>query len=191
MAFIVSFKFFKNNNKLVFLSYILITAFFCLVALNIHYLLHNFNVLEILSMKQRDFFGLAYSVKAHSIVPINKISPNIKTIIATLPQALFNAILRPLYSDISSLLILLAFIENIIVILIIIYSITNISRKNFIYINIFMLLISYSIINFAIIGLTTPVLGAIVRYRAIILPLWLISFIILSKNLLKQNFSNE
>jgi hypothetical protein len=109
------------------------------------------------------------------------------SILKSTPIALINSIFRPSPWEAEGPLMWAAALENILLflmlILLVIYPIPIIEKKNILW---FALL--FALANLIVVGLTTPILGAISRYRIIGLLFFLIAFIQLVdfKKLLKK-----
>lgn len=103
--------------------------------------------------------------KAGSGISVTPIKGDGATMLKMIPEVLFNTFLRPIPSKNSSWLQYPAFIENIIVLFWLILSLFIIPRKmNKKDNRIFYTLLIFSIMIYLIVGWTTPVVGAIVRY---------------------------
>lgn len=127
-------------------------------------------ITELLSTKLTAFKQLAEQTNANSYIHINNYN-SLLELLSTLPRAFYNLIIHPilppkwgLFNIISSAehLVYLAFL-----ILAIIYFLKP--KKH----SILFFCLSFVVISYAIIGLTTPVIGAIVRYKAPVLPFYL------------------
>ena len=98
------------------------------------------------------------------------------SILKSTPIALINSIFRPTPWDAKGYLMWASTLENILLffmlILMVIYPITSIKNKNVLW---FALL--FALANLILVGLTTPILGAISRYRIIGLLFFLMAFI--------------
>lgn len=144
------------------------------LALNLHYLLPSFNVLEILAVKQRDFIGLAQATDAGSFVMPERLTPTLSSFIAQAPHALFSALFGPLFHPGAGLFGLVAAVENLVIlaamILMVFYRLPNrlLDRA------LLSALLTYIVVLALVIGWTTPVMGALVRYRVPLLPFLLI-----------------
>ena len=103
--------------------------------------------------------------KAGSGIPITTIKGNGATMIKMIPEVLFNTLIRPVPRKNSSWLQYSAFIENIIILLGVLLAIFIFPRKLSSKENrIFFSLLIYSLMIYLVVGWTTPVVGAIVRY---------------------------
>ncbi|MFN2437600.1 MAG: hypothetical protein ABR503_00265 [Chitinophagaceae bacterium] len=119
--------------------------------------------------KQQEFLKL----KGNSAVPVDEVSPTIFSFISNIPQAFSLSTLRPYPSDVKHLLSLAAAAEiNLLLltfVLFIFYKRKAIAPTPFI---LFALFLSFSILF--TIGYTVNFLGAIVRYRSLVLPLLIV-----------------
>lgn len=116
--------------------------------------------------------------KAGSYIDIPLLYTSYSSVLKNAPHALLTTIFRPKPSDVKNSMMLIAAIENFCILLFILLCMLFIKKKienrQLIY---FCLLIA--IILFVLTGLTTPILGAIVRYKMPALPFFLISFLLL------------
>lgn len=145
------------------------------LGLNLHHILPGFNVLEVLAVKQRDFIGLAQATDAGSFVMPERLSPTIGSFIAQAPYALFVTLLGPLFHASSGAFGAVAAVENLMVVLLIAlmlyYRLPGRSVDHVL----LTALLTYIVVLALVIGWTTPVMGAVVRYRVPLLPFLLIA----------------
>jgi len=125
---------------------------------------------------------------AGSRIEIPFLHPTYTSILKNSPQAFFTAAFRPHFLDAKNPLMLISSIENFFICLFIlvclIFSSKKIATRHLIY-----FCLSITIMLFVLIGLTTPVLGAVVRYKIPALPFFLIAFLlILDKEKLLKKF---
>ena len=119
--------------------------------------------------KQKEFFNLS----GGSTVPVKELEPDFIGFVKNAPQALSLSIIRPYPSDVSHLLSLAAAIEiNILLFLFIIFLIWKKKGNKISALLLFLLFFSFA--ELMMVGYTVNNLGAIVRYRSIVLPLLLI-----------------
>ncbi|PHR46604.1 MAG: hypothetical protein COA32_10700 [Fluviicola sp.] len=103
--------------------------------------------------------------KAGSGIPITPIKESGAKMIKMIPEVLFNTFIRPVPNKNSSWLQYSAFIENVIILLGLILAIFIFPRKlNSKENRMFFSLMIFSFMIYLIVGWTTPVVGAIVRY---------------------------
>jgi hypothetical protein len=117
-------------------------------------------------IKQQEFQHLG----GGSAVAVNRLEPNLKSFIVNAPQALSLSLLRPYPSDVRHLLSLAASLEiNILLLFFLLFLFfrrKDVKMEPFIW---FSLFFSFGVLMMA--GYTVNILGAIVRYRSIVLPL--------------------
>ncbi|MGG9971615.1 hypothetical protein ACQ33O_07445 [Ferruginibacter sp. SUN002] len=129
----------------------------------------NLNMPAIVVEKQQAFHQLG---KANSTIPLAELSPTFSSFAKNAPQAFVNSLFRPFITDgkllgfLYPLAVELLFYEFIFI-LMLIFPKTGIGRFNNPFI-VFGVFFAFSLL--LIIGYSTPVLGAIVRYRSIYLP---------------------
>lgn len=145
------------------------------LALNLHHLLPGFNVLEILAVKQRDFIGLAQATNAGSFIMPERLTPTIGSFIMQTPHALFMTLLGPLFHPSSGAFGIMAVVENTVILLavamMLYYRLPSRSVDHIL----LTALLTYIVMLALVIGWTTPVMGALVRYRVPLLPFALIA----------------
>lgn len=116
--------------------------------------------------KQKQFLQLI----GGSEVPVQPLQPTWQSFLQNAPQAIGRSILRPYFSDVHHLLSMAAALEiNLLLALSVFYFIWNWRRIQLHAFSLFCFFFSLSIL--LIIGYTVNFLGAIVRYRSLVLPL--------------------
>jgi len=146
------------------LRYAVINILFVSLLLSSSYLFQKINIVEMLIQKQYEFKCLTEWIGAGSAVFIPDLQNNLISFIVATPYALYNTLFRPGIFDINNGLMLLAAFELLVIILFILISISFRKRKN-INVNFVLFCLNFSLLLSLLIGWTTPVLGAIVRYR--------------------------
>lgn len=152
----------KKTNK-VKLSYLLIA----LIVIGFSFLLPTINsewdIYRLIAAKQQTFSRYILAVETNSGFLLPELSNHL-SILKNIPNALNNTLIRPYPWECNSSFVWLSLIENIVIIALI--TITIIFRKrtgiNF---NIVAFTLTFALSLLILIGLTTPVFGAIVRYK--------------------------
>ena len=122
----------------------------------------NLNLPKQMAERQHKFLQL----KGNSFLEIETLTDNVLSYIKDLPAAVNHSFLRPYITEGKSPLLLVAALENLLMIVIIIIALINYhSLLNILKQPIWLLLISFSILNYLMIGYTVPFFGAIIRYR--------------------------
>lgn len=187
----------KNRSKL-FLKFAIVILVIAAIGINIESFTSIQSPLVTLSQKQYEFNQLAYGnltdannqpiLAAKSLITINKLEPTLYSFLKNSPQALVNTTLRPYPWELKSPLMLMAGLENAIIIVFTIFCFLFIKPLSKISWEYVLFCLSFVVIQFLIIGETTPILGAIARYKTIALPFLVIGllFIIDKEQLLKK-----
>lgn len=130
----------------------------------------GYDVLELLTLKQHDFIGMATAVQSGSFVPLPRLEPNMWSFIQGVPHALYMTFLSPFSSFTNGPLGMVAAVENSLLVLLPIIALRY--RRNWKAVDKAAILFTLSFILFlsVLIGLTVPVIGALVRYRIPLLP---------------------
>jgi len=171
-----------TSEKYFYLKYGMVLLLFIVAGLNIHYIFPDFDMLKILAMKQNDFVGLAKAMNSGSLISENLLQPTLYDVIIHIPVALFNSLVRPFIFEADSAVVLFAALENIFILLLIIVCLVFASKK-IRYKSEFLFCVLFFAALYILTGLTTPVFGAMVRYKVPAMPFMLISiFILLDKN---------
>lgn len=131
-------------------------------------------------------------IKSQSYIPITPIKTSLNQLILNIPEALINSLFRPWFGDPGKEFKYFAMIETFLIFTFLILAIKRrrslSDLEKILVFSLIILILSLSII----IGWTTPILGAIVRYRIpVYLAILLISFIIIEppKRWKKENIS--
>lgn len=165
IAWFIASKFFKKPALVFGICYTIFVIFF----FTARYLNANLNFPQAVVTKQKEFVSLL----GNSSVPMKKLEPTFSSFIINTPQAISLSMLRPYLSDVNHLLSLAAAAETelllgLFVIMLIWKEKTKkqIQSSIFIY---FCLFLSFSVL--ITVGYSVNNIGAIVRYRSIVLPL--------------------
>jgi hypothetical protein len=126
-----------------------------------------------------------------SAITLKRLMPNYKSVILLFPEAFVNVCFRPFIFDVENVFSLMAFLENVIFIifillLIFLFKSPSVAHQRII---IFSLLFVFTL--YTLVGLTTPVLGAAVRYKVPALPFLLISIFLFYDNLKLKGVLNS
>ena len=150
--------------KYIFYGYIISTVVF-LLSINLIPLINpQLNFVNQIVGKQLTFSRFIASVETNSGFPIPELS-NGFSLLKNIPNALLNTIIRPFLWECNSVFILMSFVENILVLAFIAFCILIRKKITKIQKNLFYFCLIFVFSLYIIIGLTTPVFGAIVRYK--------------------------
>lgn len=146
------------------------------ITFGIVFIVKEQTTIQYLQFKLHSFQYLAEWAKSNSIISIPDIGNSVWSLIKNTPVALWNIFSRPYIWEIKSVIWLPAAVENIVLnasILISIFFLKWNKEKA----AISLLCIFFSITLLILIGLTTPIIGGLVRYKSILLPFLLMFFI--------------
>jgi hypothetical protein len=178
-----------KNRKHVLLKFSIVSVVFFIFLLSVPLFSRNINFLQYLVTKQSEFISLAQEVKAGSVIYIHPLQPTIWSLIKNSPMAFYNTMFRPNLLDSHSPFILLSALENIFIICFGIVSVLSITKKKIKITPMFYFSIIYVVALFVLVGLITPVMGAIVRYKIQGLPfLFFIFLALIDKEKLLKRF---
>jgi len=166
------------NKKLVpkvFYAYAISILCVIATAFMVGFILPQYNVITILVTKQNDFVNMANVMNVNSAFEMAPLTPDIWSIIKAIPQGLINCFSKPWPNEIKSPLFVASFLENIFVFVSIICAAFYYKKTNSNSIKFILFCFSFAIFLFAIIGITTPITGALVRYKVPVLPFLLIA----------------
>ena len=141
--------------------------FFAILFFTLRYINPVFDFPQATVNKQQSFIKLRGGL---STIPIREIQPNAISFLKNTPQAISLTTIRPYPSDVHHILSLAAAIEIdtllLMFVLFLFWRTNTLHSKNFIY---FCIFFSFSLL--LAIGFSANNLGAIVRYRSVIIPL--------------------
>jgi hypothetical protein len=147
---------------------------FILLGLNLHHIIPGLDVLGILTMKQRDFVGLALKMNSGSFVMPELLLPDPLLFLRRSPYALYITLLGPLVHAGPGALGMISMLENLGILLFLGFCLYFKRPWEQVDHALVVALLSYVAMLALVIGWTTPVMGAIVRYRTPLLPFLLI-----------------
>lgn len=146
----------------------------------------QYNILEQLSERQQSVQRLAFYVDSGSLIDAAPLNPNVWSLLRNLPEALINAAFRPSILDADNALKWLAAFENLMIIIMLVFCI-GLFQYDSQKLDLWLFMLSFTFIVYALSGLTTPVLGTLVRYRVPALPFFmLLMFMMIDYERLKR-----
>lgn len=128
------------------------------------------DLVEAICNKQLCFISMSEDLgNVGSFVYLPPLDNGLISMIVNIPNALYNSFFRPTIFEVKSATMLMAAIENVLIIILLVIGVLFLRPKNFANHYVWYCL-SFIFILFVLIGLTTPVLGALVRYKVPALP---------------------
>ncbi len=172
----------SDKNSGVIVKYAGVMSLSLVLAFGIQRVIPRINPQQILVNKQQHSVKEAEYFNAGSRIAIPQIQPNAISVIQNAPLGIWNTIMRPYLWEGKNIMMIASALENLLVLLIIICCLSLTDYRNFSRLNTVLMLLSFSLAYFALIGICTPVLGNLVRYRAPVLPFLLFAFMLNVKN---------
>lgn len=161
---------FAINKKNTALNYLFVFAIYitCISTLSLFF--SELNPLILLKEKQQAFLALAQKENAGSFLNEFTLDGTLLSIIKSIPYAIKNTFLLPIFFLSKSSIEFIAAIENLFLQLFFITALLHKKKMDFMERNFVWMGISFSVLLFLLIGISTPILGAIVRYKTPALP---------------------
>ncbi|HSU27672.1 MAG TPA: hypothetical protein VLJ68_04780 [Chitinophagaceae bacterium] len=165
IAWILSIRWPKRS----FVIYSSVYLFFLVMFFTLRYVSPKFDFPQAVVNKQQEFMKL----KSKSMIPIEELQPNVLSFIKNTPQAINLSTIRPYPSDVRHILSLAAAIEiDLLLLMFVLFIFCRIKGSPPRNLVLFCVFFSFSLL--LAIGFSVNNLGAIVRYRSIIIPLLII-----------------
>lgn len=184
--------YFTRNRKKIFLSYVLLFTLFLAFGLVLDALVPRYSFIHLIVDKQRDFINLSKFFEVNSAFQMEYLQPTLFSLLTAAPEALLNVFTKPWLSEVNSFLFVPPLIENLFVISLAIFCLIwrkKISDKQLKFV---FLCFSFTLIVYLVIGLTTPITGALVRYKIPALPfLWMALLILINTQKFPKGLKNH
>lgn len=168
----------KETVKFILLKYLIVNLVLLLVAFNVRNIYPKINLQQMLINKQTHSIKEAEYFKAGSRIEIPELKDDVMSIFETSTIGIWNTITRPYIWETKNMMMLACAAENFFITPYLILCFTFRKRKATSNLNLFLFLLTASLAYFAIIGVCTPVLGNLVRYKTPLLVLFMYAFII-------------
>ncbi len=162
----------KYSNK-AFWKFSFVHLLYLITLYNLSTSFTHHPVPQLLADKQQEFNNLAQKEQAKSLIHLPEIKPELASVLHNAPNAFIVTLLRPHLLEAHNSMMLLSAIENLLIFLLILINLLLLLKRkinNLSITPIILLSIFFVIITFCLIGLVTPVLGAVVRYKVAALP---------------------
>ncbi len=163
----------STGERWVVLKFVIVHIICFVVAMNAHHFFRGGDFLYVLHKKQIDFYNVAILRDAGSVVEIPAVT-NVSAFFAHYPQAFFLTYFRPHVFEANSVASMVFAIEDLFYLLISIAAILFFRKPERRHWPIILAIFSYLIVLASILGNTVPILGAMVRYKVVGLPLLMI-----------------
>jgi hypothetical protein len=140
-----------------------------LLVVNLHHLLPGADVLGLIALKQKDFIGLAVNTGSGSFVMPPLLTGSLPSFLENAPYAVYITLFGPMV-HFSGPLGLISAVENALLVGLVALMLVYTKPWRQVDRPLVVSLLAYMVVLALVIGWTTPVMGAIVRYRTPLLP---------------------
>jgi hypothetical protein len=172
-----------GKQKNLFLKFMALHVAGAAFVFTLGYWVDDYNVLHMFQSKQKDFYNLAADQSVGSLIKLPSIE-SYADLIWNAPGALFVAYFRPHLFEVNSVMYLASALENLFYLLLLIWALIKMNKPNFENYRLMLVCLSALLGLGLLLGLITPVLGAIVRYKIPALPfLVVLCFTLMPKHL--------
>jgi len=178
--------YFSETTKLKWISYPIVLFSLALIAYIMGYINPSFDFVHILVRKQHDFIRMSIELKVNSAIKMEYLEENILSVLKAIPMGIINSLTRPWPFEIKNFLFVPAVLENITFLVLIFLAIRKRNQVGKISFNFIFFCFLFTFLLYAIIGISTPILGALVRYKIPAMP-FLVIGILAFINLEKSN----
>lgn len=137
------------------------------------------DVVGLVQQKQRDMLGVVAAMDPGSFVPTRQMASGLGGMLAEVPHALFLTFLSPFTTWNIGALGLLAAIENLLVVAMVPAALLLAKPWRQVDVPLLLWTLAFCLGLALLIGWTTPVVGALMRYRVPLLPFWSVAFLLL------------
>jgi len=173
---LIAYFFSRKNSQNTFWIFTGTYLLFGIMVLMAKYISPHLDFMAILEMKRHAFEAIAISGKALHRLELPADPLTLSSFIQQIPRAFFTVLFRPFVWESDSIPVFFSAMENLVLLLAIPLAFIFPSGKN--RNNLLLILSLFFIFSlFVLIGMITPILGAIVRYRIIAIPFILFVFI--------------
>ncbi|MGC9330749.1 MAG: hypothetical protein ACP5DZ_02600 [Bacteroidales bacterium] len=169
-----------KRNKPIFRQFIITHIIIILLVWLAGILYPKLNMFHLLNKKQHHFVNMVEATDdVGSAISLPDLEPNILSVLRHAPAGFFNSVFRPHILEWNSPLMLVAGIEKLIILIMLLYACIwsrNLTKKE---IKFLLFSLSFLLILFTTTGLSTPVLGALVRYNIPAMPFFVTAILLL------------
>jgi hypothetical protein len=167
LIWLVWIRFYRNHK---FFSFVSIHVLLAVAVFNFQNFGGGYDIMSLIVSKQHDFVNMITQLtQAGSAVELPRLDGSFWSIVKAAPIGFWNALMRPHIFEFHNLMSFAAALENLIIAFLIVLALVF-SKRNRFTSNLVYFSLSFTVILLIITGITTPVLGALVRYKLPALP---------------------
>jgi hypothetical protein len=188
----IVFLLFAKRFKRTILYFFAVHIAVVILVLSASLLTDKLDLMHVIDRKQQDFINMVeISDEVGSKVDVPNLNPNIFSLILEAPVGLYHSFFRPHPLEWDSPVKLLAGLENYALLILLIIGIMKSGKMETRHWHFLLFTLSFVLIFYVIIGLSTPVLGALVRYKIPALPFIGASIVLLFNSPKRKEIKNE
>lgn len=161
----------RADAKAAAIKYAILLAVSVMAVAVISPLVPKLDFVFLIAMKQKHAIAEAMYMKAGSYSPVPVLEQSIFSILKNLPAGLWNAMLKPYLWQSRNPMMLLSALENVVLVMLLLVAIIYRTKKGEMNFNLLFFVLACIIPYLCMIGIMTPVLGNLVRYKVVVMPL--------------------
>jgi hypothetical protein len=162
--------YFSQTTRLKWFAYPLVFFALSAVAFILGISNPDYNFIDILVRKQHDFIQMSIAFKVNSAIHMDYLENTIFSIISAVPLGIVNSLTRPWPNEIKNFLFVPAVLENLTLLFLIVFALIQKKKSSLNSFNFIVFCFLFTFLLYAIIGISTPILGALVRYKIPAMP---------------------
>jgi len=179
----------SNSGRMVAAKFVACYFIYLLFGFNIDLISEKYDAVDLIYYKQQNFHVLAEITKAKSVINVPAIQPTASSLLLHAPAAIATVFIHPTPGDAGNPFVMMAALENIFILIMAFICLLFSGRKKLQAIQLICFSTFFVICMYALIGLITPILGAMVRYKVPALPfLFFILAAFIDEGKLKSKF---
>lgn len=161
----------KTDMKTAGIKYLAVLALSVAVVAIVSPLAPKLDFVFLIAMKQKHAIAEAMYMKAGSYSYVPPLEQSIWSILKNLPVGLWNAMEKPYLWHTRNPMMLLSALENLALIALLVFAILYKTERTEINFNLLFFILACTIPYLCLIGIMAPVLGNLVRYKVVVMPL--------------------
>jgi hypothetical protein len=171
-----------NTNRSMLGLHAMLYVLLILIALVLPKIDPLYDYFRVIAKKQYYTYEEAKAIGAKSLVELPRIDKRPISVITTVPLGFFYALLQPTPLQAhGKVIVFINGVENLLFVLLFVYLLLKIQKQKGDRARLFWFLFFIAAVYLSFIGLLVPVLGNMVRYKAVVIPLLMASLLLLQK----------
>lgn len=181
--------YFAKKRKSIIWVYTLVFSVFLLLGWIVGVLNPQYSFIHLIVDKQRDFINLSQFFEVNSAFQMDYLKPTLGSLLKACPEAILNVLTKPWLGEINSPLFVPPLIENLMFLLTTLFCFIWRQKAGKGQLNFIVFCLSFALVMSAVIGLTTPITGALVRYKIPMAPfVWMAVLMLINTHKFPKGF---